>query len=48
MNDLLGGSVDMVMSTATFLTPYVNSGRVRVLGMTGTEHLPTITRCPDV
>jgi tripartite-type tricarboxylate transporter receptor subunit TctC len=42
MNDLLGGSVDMVMSTATFLTPYVNSGRVRVLGMTGTERLPTL------
>ena len=45
MNDLLGGSVDMVLSSATFLTPYIASGRVRALGMTGTERLPTL---PDV
>jgi tripartite-type tricarboxylate transporter receptor subunit TctC len=45
MNDLLGGNVDMVFSSSTFSTPYINSGRVRCLGVAGPVRVSTM---PDV
>ena len=34
-NDLLGGSVDMMLTSVTFSAPYLKSGRVRALGVSG-------------
>lgn len=34
-NDLLGGSVDMMLTSITFSAPYLKSGRVRALGVSG-------------
>ncbi len=45
MTDLLGGNVQLVLSTATFIAPYVKSGKVRALGMAGSKRLPGL---PDV
>ena len=45
MTDLLGGSVQLVMTTTTFAAPYIRSGKVRALGLAGTKRLPAL---PDV
>lgn len=45
MTDLLGGNVQLVMTTTTFAGPYVKSGKVRALGLSGTKRL---TALPDV
>jgi tripartite-type tricarboxylate transporter receptor subunit TctC len=42
MNDLLGGNVDLVLSSTTFSTPYINSGRVRCLGIAGPVRVATL------
>jgi tripartite-type tricarboxylate transporter receptor subunit TctC len=39
MTDLLGGSVQLVMTTSTFAAPYIKSGRVRALGIAGNRRL---------
>ncbi|MEI7570743.1 MAG: tripartite tricarboxylate transporter substrate binding protein [Alcaligenaceae bacterium] len=39
MNDLLGGNVDLLLSTSTFTAPYVKSKRVRALGIAGQTRL---------
>jgi tripartite-type tricarboxylate transporter receptor subunit TctC len=44
-NDLLGNSVDMMLTSATFGAPFIKSGRVRALGIAGTSRMPTL---PDV
>ncbi|MET0918270.1 MAG: tripartite tricarboxylate transporter substrate binding protein [Burkholderiales bacterium] len=44
-NDVLGKSVDMMLTSATFATPYIKSGRVRALGIAGDQRTPTL---PDV
>ncbi len=44
-SDLLGGQVDMMLTSATFGASYVKSGRVRALGVAGTARLPSL---PDV
>lgn len=44
-NDLLGNSVDLMLTSATFAGPFIRSGRVRALGIAGTERVPTL---PDV
>ncbi len=44
-NDLLGGSVDMMLTSVTFSAPYLKSGRVRALGVSGPtrqESLPDL------
>jgi tripartite-type tricarboxylate transporter receptor subunit TctC len=45
MNDLLGGNVDLLLSTSTFTAPYVKSKRVRALGVAGESRLAIL---PDV
>lgn len=43
--DLIGGSVDMMLTSATFASPYIKSGRVKALGIAGKERMPNL---PDV
>jgi tripartite-type tricarboxylate transporter receptor subunit TctC len=45
MTDLLGGSVQLVLTTTTFAGPYVKSGKVRALGLSGVQRLAAL---PDV
>jgi tripartite-type tricarboxylate transporter receptor subunit TctC len=45
-NDLMGGSVDLMLSSATFSAPYVKSGRVRGLGVAGTQRVATLPDLP--
>jgi tripartite-type tricarboxylate transporter receptor subunit TctC len=45
MNDLLGGNVDLLLSTSTFTAPYVKSKRVKALGVAGQSRLSIL---PDV
>ena len=44
-SDLLGGNVDMMLTSATFASPYIKSGRVKALGIAGKERMPNL---PDV
>jgi len=44
-SDLIGGNVDMMLTSATFASPYIKSGRVKALGIAGKERLPNL---PDV
>lgn len=46
MNDLLGGNVDLVLSSTTFTTPYILSGRVRALGIAGQTRVDTLPNVP--
>ena len=43
--DLLGNSVDMMLTSATFSAPQIKGGKVRGLGIAGTQRMPTM---PDV
>ena len=43
--DLLGNSVDMMLTSATFSAPQIKGGKVRGLGIAGTQRAPTM---PDV
>nr|WP_073102485.1 tripartite tricarboxylate transporter substrate binding protein [Pollutimonas bauzanensis] len=45
MNDLLGGSVDLTMTTPPPLLPHIAAGKLTPLVVTGTTRLPTL---PDV
>ncbi len=44
-SDLLGGNVDMMLTSATFASPYIKSGRVKAIGIAGKERVPNL---PDV
>ncbi|HYF17873.1 MAG TPA: tripartite tricarboxylate transporter substrate binding protein [Ramlibacter sp.] len=44
-NDLLAGSVDLVLTSVTFAAPFIRSGKVRALGISGTQRLAGL---PDV
>lgn len=44
-SDLLGGNVDMMLTSATFASPYIKSGRVKAIGIAGKERMPNL---PDV
>ena len=46
MTDLLGGTVHLVLSTATFLSPYVKTGKVRALGVSGSKRLAALPGVP--
>jgi tripartite-type tricarboxylate transporter receptor subunit TctC len=41
-NDLMGNNVDMMLTSATFGATYVKSGRVRALGIVGSQRVPTM------
>lgn len=43
---LLGGQIDMVASSTVLAAPYVSSGQMRALGITGPERVPTIPHLP--
>jgi tripartite-type tricarboxylate transporter receptor subunit TctC len=43
--DLLGNSVDMMLTSATFSAPQIKGGKVRGLGIAGAQRMPTM---PDV
>ena len=43
--DLLGNSVDMMLTSATFTAPQLKGGKVRCLGIAGMQRVPTM---PDV
>jgi tripartite-type tricarboxylate transporter receptor subunit TctC len=43
--DLLGNTVDMMLTSATFSAPQVKAGKVRGLGIAGAQRMPTM---PDV
>lgn len=45
MTDLLGGNVQLVLTTTTFASQYVKSGKVRALGLSATKRLSAL---PDV
>lgn len=45
MTDLLGSNVQLVMTTTTFAAPYIKSGKVRALGLSGSARLGAL---PDV
>jgi tripartite-type tricarboxylate transporter receptor subunit TctC len=43
--DVLGGQVAMMLTSATFTAPHVKGGKVRVLGVAGSQRVPNL---PDV
>ena len=46
LQDLLGGQVDLTFSTAPPFMPHVQSGKLRVLAVTGTQRLPSLPDAP--
>jgi tripartite-type tricarboxylate transporter receptor subunit TctC len=46
MTDLLGGNVQLVLTTTTFASAYVKSGKVRALGLSGVKRLPGMPEVP--
>ena len=42
-NDLLGGSIDMMLTSATFSGPHIKDGKVRALGIAGTKRTPSLS-----
>lgn len=46
MTDLLGGNVQLVLTTTTFANPYVKSGKVRALGLSGAKRLGALSAVP--
>jgi tripartite-type tricarboxylate transporter receptor subunit TctC len=45
-NDLMGNNVDMMLTSATFGAPYVQSGRVRALAIAGTKRTAKLPEVP--
>ena len=43
--DLLGGSIDMMLTSATFSIPHIKDGKVRAVGIAGTQRTASL---PDV
>ncbi|GGH63729.1 exported protein [Comamonas phosphati] len=46
LQDLLGGQVDLTFGTAPPFMPYVQSGKLRVLAVTGKQRLPSLPNVP--
>jgi tripartite-type tricarboxylate transporter receptor subunit TctC len=44
--DVLGGQVDMMLTSATFSAPHIKGGKVRGLGIAGTQRMPTLADVP--
>jgi tripartite-type tricarboxylate transporter receptor subunit TctC len=45
-SDVLGGQVDMMLTSATFSGPHIKGGKVRALGIAGTQRMPTLSDVP--
>lgn len=44
-NDLLGGNVDMMLTSSTFAAPQIKGGRIKAIGIAGSRRLASL---PDV
>ncbi len=44
--DVLGGQVDMMLSSATFSAPHIKGGKVRGLGIAGAQRVATLPEVP--
>ena len=44
--DVLGGQVDMMLTSATFSGPHIKGGKVRGLGIAGVQRMPTLAEVP--
>jgi tripartite-type tricarboxylate transporter receptor subunit TctC len=44
--DVLGGQVDMMLTSATFSAPHIKGGKVRGLGIAGDKRMPTLGDVP--
>jgi tripartite-type tricarboxylate transporter receptor subunit TctC len=48
LTDLLGGQVDMIFGTAAAVTPFIQSGKLRALGVTTAQRSPAFSNVPTV
>jgi tripartite-type tricarboxylate transporter receptor subunit TctC len=48
LNDLLGGQVQVIFNAAAALLPHVKSGRLRALGVTTMQRVPSIADIPTI
>ena len=46
LQDLLGGQVDLTFGTAPPYMPHIQSGKLRVLAVTGKQRLPSLSQVP--
>ncbi len=46
LQDLLGGQVDLTFGTAPPFMPHIQSGKLRVLAVTGKQRLPSLSQVP--
>ena len=46
LQDLLGGQVDLTFGTAPPFMPHIQSGKLRVLAVTGKQRLPSLPDAP--
>jgi len=42
-NDLLGGNVDMMLTSSTFAAPQIKGGRIKAIGIAGTKRLESLS-----
>jgi tripartite-type tricarboxylate transporter receptor subunit TctC len=48
LTDLLGGQVDLMFDSIITAAPYVRSGKLRALGITGTQRSPVLPDVPTI
>jgi tripartite-type tricarboxylate transporter receptor subunit TctC len=48
LTDLLGGQVDLMFGTAAAVTPFLQSGKLRALGVTTAERSPAFPNVPTI
>ncbi len=48
MTDLLGGQVELMFDNVQTALPQIEGGKVKVLGVTGTERLPSLPNVPAI
>jgi len=44
--DVLGGQVDMMLTSATFAAPHIKGGKVRALGIAGSQRVASLPEVP--
>jgi tripartite-type tricarboxylate transporter receptor subunit TctC len=48
LTDLIGGQVDMMFATAAAVTPFLQSGKLRALGVTTSQRSPVLPDVPTI
>lgn len=48
LTDVLGGQIDLMIDTAQFLSPHVQSGKVRAFAVAGDKRFPLLPNVPTV